>query len=78
MVMKTKGGAGKISIVRSDHAPSSTTSKSYKDQERKWATESALDTLSRAKEIQADPKLMSDVKKLADEKMSKLASIAKK
>lgn len=43
---------------------------------RKWEVESAMSTLQRAVEIQKDPKLMADVKRMAAEKVKELNSIA--
>jgi len=44
---------------------------------RKWEIESALSTLKRADEIRKDAKMMSDVKKLAQEQMSVLKTFSK-
>lgn len=46
-----------------------------KNEMRKWEVESALSTLKRADEIRKDTKMMSDVKKLAQEQMSVLKNI---
>jgi len=45
--------------------------------ERKWEIESALSTLKRADEIRKDAKMMTDVKKLAQEQMSVLKTFSK-
>jgi hypothetical protein len=44
---------------------------------RKWEIESALSTLKRADEIRKDTKMMTDVKKLAQEQMSVLKTFSK-
>jgi hypothetical protein len=44
---------------------------------RKWEIESALSTLKRADEIRKDAKMMTDVKKLAQEQMSVLKTFSK-
>jgi len=46
-----------------------------KDREREWEVEDALRTLTRAKEIGKDKKLMADVRKMAAKKMSELKLI---
>ncbi len=46
--------------------------------ERKWRAEDALRTLTRAQEVQKDPRLMSDVKRLAAENAKQMQQIAKK
>lgn len=43
---------------------------------KKWEIESAMSTLQRAVEIQKNSKLMSDVKKMAAEKVKELNNIA--
>lgn len=43
---------------------------------RKWEIESAMNTLQRAAEIQKDPRLIADVKKLAAQKVKEFNSIA--
>ena len=48
-----------------------------KNEMRKWEIESALSTLKRADEIRKDAKMMSDVKKLAQEQMSVLKTFSK-
>ena len=48
-----------------------------KNEMRKWEIESALSTLKRAYEIRKDAKMMSDVKKLAQEQMSVLKTFSK-
>ena len=45
---------------------------------RKWEIESALSTLKRADEIRKDAKMMTDVKKLAQQQMNVLSSFTKK
>jgi hypothetical protein len=45
---------------------------------RKWEIESALSTLKRADEIRKDTKMMTDVKKLAQEQMNVLSTFTKK
>ena len=45
---------------------------------RKWQTEEALRTMTRAEEIRRDPKLMADVKKLASVQQRMLSSVAGK
>jgi hypothetical protein len=52
-----------------------TTSSSPYKQERKWEIESALETLKRAESIKKDQKLMSDVKKLAQEQVGMLKNL---
>lgn len=44
---------------------------------RKWEIESALSCLKRADEIRKNPKMMADVKKLAQEQMSVLKTFSK-
>ena len=51
---------------------------SNKAEMRKWEIESALSTLKRADEIRKDAKMMTDVKKLAQEQMNVLSSFTKK
>lgn len=46
--------------------------------QRRFEAEDALRTLTRAEEHRANPRLMSDVKKLAAEHASKMARIAKR
>lgn len=43
---------------------------------RKWEVESAMSTLKRAAEIQKDAKLMSDVKKMAQEQARMFTNLA--
>lgn len=43
---------------------------------RKWEVESAMSTLKRAAEIQKDSKLMSDVKKMAQEQAKMFTNLA--
>jgi len=45
---------------------------------RKWEVESALSTLKRADEIRKNTKMMSDIKKLAQEQMNVLSTFTKK
>jgi hypothetical protein len=47
-----------------------------KTEMRKWEVESAMNTLQRAKEIQNDKKLMSDVKNMASKKAKEYSNIA--
>jgi hypothetical protein len=47
-----------------------------KSEMRKWEIESAMSTLQRAAEIQKDTRLMSDVKKMAAQKVKDLNDIA--
>ena len=47
-----------------------------KSEMRKWEVESAMNTLQRAKEIQNDTKLMSDVKNMASKKAKEYSNIA--
>ena len=56
------------------------TDKPYNDEarERKWKAEDALRTCKEYEKIKSDKSLMADVKKLANEEMKKLASVAKK
>lgn len=51
--------------------------RTQKAQERKWAAEDALRTLTRAAEIQQDKGLMRDAKALANQQVAKLAAVAK-
>lgn len=44
---------------------------------RKWEIESAMNTLRRAEEIRKDPKMMTDVKKFAQEQIKMLGNVAK-
>jgi hypothetical protein len=44
---------------------------------RKWEIESAMNTLRRAEEIRKDPKMMNDVKRLAQEQIKMLGNVAK-
>lgn len=48
-----------------------------KNEMRKWEIESALSTLQRAEQIRKDSKMMSDVKKLAQEQMNVLKNFSK-
>lgn len=48
-----------------------------KNEMRKWEIESALNTLKRADEIRKDAKMMTDVKKLAQEQMNVLKTFSK-
>ena len=48
-----------------------------KEQERRWRAEGALDTLTRACEIQRDKALMREVKKIAHERVEQLRRIQK-
>jgi hypothetical protein len=54
-----------------------TISATPKAEMRKWEIESALSTLKRADEIRKDAKMMTDVKKLAQEQMSVLKTFSK-
>lgn len=49
--------------------------KSHEASERKWKAEDALRTMKEYEKIKSDKTLMSDVKKLAKEEMSKLKKI---
>ena len=44
--------------------------------DKQWEIESALSTLQRAEEIRKDSKMMKDVKKLADQRVKNLQSLA--
>jgi hypothetical protein len=44
---------------------------------RKWEIESAMNTLRRAEEIRSNPKMMTDVKKFAQEQIKMLGNVAK-
>lgn len=44
--------------------------------ERKWRAQSALETITRAADMQKDKGLMRDVKKLAAEQVKTLSSVA--
>lgn len=55
---------------------SSTISGPSNSEMRKWEIESAMSTLQRAVEIQKDSKLMSDVKRMAAQKVKELNDIA--
>lgn len=46
--------------------------------ERRWRAQSALETITRANEIQKDKRLMSDVQKLATEQVKTLSTVVKK
>jgi hypothetical protein len=48
------------------------------EQDRRWAAESAMETLARAEAIQKDRRLMTDVKKLASERIASLQKVAGK
>jgi hypothetical protein len=65
-----KAPAKKASVGISISAPA-------KAEMRKWEIESALSTLKRADEIRKDAKMMTDVKKLAQEQMSVLKTFSK-
>ena len=54
-----------------------TISATPKAEMRKWEIESAVSTLKRAEEIRKDAKMMTDVKKLAQEQMSVLKTFSK-
>jgi hypothetical protein len=73
MAMK-KTTAKKVPAKRS----TSNVSIAPKAEMRKWEIESALSTLKRADEIRKDTKMMSDVKKLAQQQMNVLSSFTKK
>ena len=49
---------------------------SNKAEMRKWEVESAMSTLKRAAEIQKDAKLMTDVKKMAQEQAKMFTNLA--
>jgi len=51
---------------------------SNKTDMKKWEIESALSTLKRADEIRKNTKMMSDIKKLAQEQMNVLSTFTKK
>ncbi len=55
----------------------STVSMTPKAEMRKWEIESAMNTLRRAEEIRKDAKMMSDVKKLAQEQIKMLGGVVK-
>jgi hypothetical protein len=44
---------------------------------RKWEVESAMNTLRRAEEIRNNPKMMTDVKKFAQEQIKMLGGVVK-
>ena len=44
---------------------------------RKWEIESAMNTLRRAEEIRKDTRMMSDVKKMAQEQIKALGGVVK-
>jgi hypothetical protein len=44
---------------------------------RKWEVESAMNTLRRAEEIRKDAKMMTDVKKFAQEQIKMLGGVVK-
>lgn len=50
--------------------------RSQKAMERKWAAESALQTLRRVEEIRRDPQLMRDARALATREMQALKKVA--
>jgi len=54
-----------------------TVSATPKAEMRKWEVESALSTLKRADEIRKDTKMMTDIKKLAQEQMNVLKTFSK-
>jgi hypothetical protein len=53
------------------------TSMTPKAEMRKWEIESAMNTLRRAEEIRKDAKMMTDVKRLAQEQIKMLGGITK-
>jgi RPA family protein len=67
----------KTTTKKATPAKSASVSKSQQNEMKKWEIESALSTLKRADEIRKDNKLMSDVKKLAQEQMSVLKNFSK-
>lgn len=56
---------------------SSSISMPAKAEMRKWEIESAMNTLRRAEEIRKDSKMMTDVKKLAQEQIKMLGGMVK-
>lgn len=56
---------------------SSSISMPAKAEMRKWEIESAMNTLRRAEEIRKDAKMMTDVKKLAQEQIKMLGGMVK-
>ena len=55
----------------------SSVSMTPKAEMRKWEIESAMNTLRRAEEIRKDPKMMTDVKKFAQEQIKMLGGVIK-
>lgn len=71
-----KLGATKAVPVRIvNDAPSPSTDKSYEARERKYKAEDALRDIERAEQHKRDKALMSDVKKLAQDKVKSLKNI---
>jgi hypothetical protein len=58
--------------------PTGVASSIDKKDQRRYAAEEALRTLTRAEENRSNPKLMGDVKRLAAEQARKMARIAKR
>jgi len=54
-----------------------TISMTPKAEMRKWEVESAMNTLRRAEEIRKDAKMMTDVKRLAQEQIKMLGGLTK-
>jgi len=55
----------------------SSSKKASLNEMKKWEIESALNTLKRADEIRKDSKMMSDVKKLAEQQLLSLKNFTK-
>jgi hypothetical protein len=72
--MATKKSTAKAAPKKS--SASISISSPSKNEMRKWEIESAMNTLRRADEIRKDSKMMSDVKKLAQEQIKMLGTIA--
>ena len=76
--MATKKTTTKTTVKKAaQNKAASTISGPNRNEMRKWEIESALSTLKRADEIRKDSKMMSDVKKLAQEQMSVLKNFSK-
>lgn len=62
----------------SSKAPKLSASPSYAEEDKKWKTRSAMETIMRAEELKKDKGLMRDVEAMAKEEASKLSGLCGK
>ena len=75
------GGSPKAApakTVAKSSGSKSSPSPAYAEDDRKWKTRSAMDTLMRAEELKKDKGLMRDVEALAKEQAAKLSGLCGK